>query len=253
MDDESLDEELVLDDTGESGEAPAFVHERREVATSDLPPEPAFATPELAFATPEPASATREPEEEPAAMDATTPHGASWLRAGVRFEVLVLIVFGGIGLFLSNDPDQALQLLPPILRADSTEGVGRHGLQQLHLAELRGVREELRGGRPAFVISGQVINDSSHAIGAVQVEGRLYSESQEISSRTVYAGTKASRQLVRSWTPTEIAMFQKIKPPKTYRLKPGGADNFLIIFQEIPDTLTEFACRVVSALPARRE
>jgi hypothetical protein len=48
-------------------------------------------------------------------------------------------------------------------------------------------------------------------------------------------------------------MFQKIKPPKTYRLKAGAADNFLIIFQEIPDTLTEFACRVVSALPARHE
>jgi hypothetical protein len=217
------------------------------VATSDLPPEPAFATPE-------PAATPPEPEEEPEVMDTTTPHGASWLRAGVRFEVLVLIVFGAVGLFLSNDPDQALRLLPPVLRADSTESVGHHGLQQLHLAELRGVREELRGGRPAFVISGQVINDSSHAIGAVQVEAVLLGEeSREISSRTVYAGTKVSRQLVRSWTPTEIAMFQKIKPPKTYRLKPGAADNFLIIFQEIPDTLTEFGCRVVSALPARRE
>lgn len=165
----------------------------------------------------------------------------------------MLIVFAATGLFLSANFERALSLVPPILRAGSADGLRRHGLQQLHLTDLRGVRAELRGGRPAFVITGRVINDSSHAVGAVQIEGRLYGETREIARRTVFAGTKASRRLVKSWTPTEIAMFQKIKPPKTYKLKAGASDNFLVIFQEVPQTMTEFACRVVSALPTRRQ
>jgi len=236
----SMDEEPLENDLHEDESAPpAFLRDERDAPSPDmeLPREPAFAEP--------------EPEDEPEETGMPTTRTSPWLRIGVRFEVFMLIVFAGTGLFLSANPDRALSLVPPLLRAESDNGLRRHGRRQLHLTDLRGGRAELRGGRPAFVITGQVINDSSHAVGAVQIEGRLYGETREISRRTVFAGTKASRRLVKSWTPTEIAMFQKIKPPKTYKLKPGASDNFLIIFQEVPQTMTEFACRVVSALPTR--
>jgi predicted Zn finger-like uncharacterized protein len=237
IDEDPIDNDVLADDVA----PPAFLRDEGYTTSQEieLPPEPAFAAP--------------EPEEEPEETGMSTTRTSPWLRIGVRFEVFMLIVFAATGLFLSAKPDRALSLVPPILRAGSSDGLNRHSVQQLHLTDLRGGRTELRGGRPAFVITGEVINDSSRATGAVQIEGRLYGETGEISRRTVFAGTKASRRLVKSWTPTEIAMFQKIKPPKTYKLKPGASDNFLIIFQEVPETMHEFACRVVAAQPTRRD
>ena len=44
-------------------------------------------------------------------------------------------------------------------------------------------------------------------------------------------------------------MIEKIKPPKRYKLAPGDADDFLIIFEDVPPALSEFDCRVVAAQP----
>jgi predicted Zn finger-like uncharacterized protein len=228
------DDPAPADGSAQGTDSPAFLRSAASVDEQEveLPPEPAFTISEPL--------ATME-------GSAMTAAGVSWMRIGVRFEILVLLGFVAVGLYLAAYPQKALELIPSAL--DSTIGTPGPLIDNIHLAELRGTPERLREDRPAFVITGRVINDSRVPVGAIQVEGRIYDATQEVARKTVFAGTKASRRLVRSWSAAEIAMFERITPPKRYRLEPGATDNFLIIFQDIPDGLQEFGCRVVTALP----
>lgn len=220
-------------------DAPAFV--RGEAALEDeeeeidLPPEPAF----MAAAKPDAA------EDSMAAQ-----RSASWFRTGVRFETIVLVGFCALGLYLAAHPQETVRLLAQMPVVGSTVGAPGYLLDGLTLIGLEGAPEQLKGRRSAFIIAGQVLNNSTRSVGAVQIEGQLYDETGTVARRkTVYAGTKVSRRLVKNWTPTAIEMLEKIKPPKRHTLAPGGTDDFLIIFQDVPPAITEFGCGVVAAEP----
>jgi hypothetical protein len=239
-----LDEEPMLDDAPDprvtaSMDAPAFVCTSPEAG--ELPPE---LPPEPAFTASSPGSGTAGNSE------MASRRTLSSLRLGVRFEVLLLVVFGAVGLYLAAYPLAALELVARLPFLGSTLGTSPKLRDQIYVADLRGEHEQLRGGRPAFVITGRVINDSNAPVGAIQVEGLLYGGTEEIAHKIVFAGVKASRHLVKEWTPVEIEMFEKITPPKSYSLAPGASEKFLIIFQGIPENAREFACRVVAAQPA---
>jgi hypothetical protein len=215
---------------------PAFVHGRPETTLpdADLPPEPAFTAP-------------RTPSGREAEM--TPSRGISGLRLGLRFEALVLVLFCGIGLYLAANPQRIGSLAAGIPGFDAAVGTADHPVSHIGIADVAGSAEMLRGERPGFIIRGRVINNLDRPVGSIQIEGRIYGPAGEVARKTVYAGTKVSLRLVRSWTPAAIEMFEKIKPPKRYRLAPGDDDDFLIVFQDVPPDLTEFACKVAGAYP----
>jgi predicted Zn finger-like uncharacterized protein len=221
----------------DAGSAPAFVRGTPDTHLPDtaLPPEPAFTTPAP------PSAAAEKPM--------TTERAGSWLRFGVRFEAIVLIAFLGVGLYMSARPERTRRLVERIPGLDSTTGTPQRLLTQVGLTNLDGTREVLRGGRPAFIIRGRVVNNSDQPVGAIQIEARIYGPQGEVERKTIYAGTKVSLRLVRGWTPAAIDMLEKIKPPKRYRLGPGAIDDFLIIFRDVPADLSEFGCRVATAYP----
>ena len=239
-----LDEEPILDDAPDprvtaSMDAPAFV--RTSPEAEDVPPE---LPPEPAFTASSPRSDTAGNSE------MASRRTLSSLQLGVRLEALLLIVFGAIGLYLVAYPRAALELVARLPFLETALGTFPQLLDQIYVADLRGEHERLKGDRPAFVITGRVINDSNAPVGAIQVEGLLYDDTEEIAHKIVFAGVKASRRLVKEWTPTEIEMFEKITPPKSYSLAPGASEKFLIIFQDVPGNAREFACRLVAAQPA---
>jgi hypothetical protein len=205
-----------------SMDAPAFVRTSPEAedVPPEFPPEPAFT-----------ASGARSDTAGNSEM--TSKRTLSSLRLGVRFEALLLVVFAAIGLYIAAYPRAALELVARLPFLETTIGTAPQLLDQIYLADLRGEHERLKGDRPAFVITGHVINDSNAPVGAIQIEGLLYDDTEEIARKIVFAGVKASRRLVKEWTPTEIEMFEKITPPKSYSLAPG-ASEVSIIFRTSP-------------------
>jgi hypothetical protein len=201
-----------------------------------LAPEPAFTA----------GAAAREDAEDP---PMPSPRPLSGLRRGVHFEVIVLLAFAGLTLYLWANPRQTQRLVTLIPFAEPSTGVPGQLLDQLELVDLRATPERLENGRRAFIIVGQVVNATSRPIRAIQVEARLYDGTAEVARKVVFAGTKASQRIVKGWKATEIEMFEKIKPPKSHRLAPGDADDFLVIFLDPPDGIREFGCRVIAALP----
>ena len=179
----------------------------------------------------------------------TAPRSVSWLRVGMRFQAVVLVSFVVLGWYLASHPEEAERIVTSIPLLDAAMGTSAYLVDEIGVAGLQGSREQLRDERPAFVIVGQVVNNSSRTVGAVQVEARIYGAEGEIARQAVFAGTRVSQRLVRSWTPAAIDMFAKLKPPKQYKLTAGASDDFLIIFQDIPAELREFSCRVVTVQP----
>jgi hypothetical protein len=197
----------------------------------------------------------REPAFTASAADArledsmTPQRSVSWLRIGLRFQALVLVAFCGLGWYLASHPEETERLITGVPLLDAAMGTSAYLVDEIGIAGLHGSRERLRDERPAFVMVGQVINNSSRTVGAVRVEGRIFGTQGEIARKAVFAGTRVSQRLVRSWTPAAIDMFEKLKPPKRYKLAAGASDDFLIIFQDVPEDLREFTCRVVTVQP----
>jgi len=227
-----------VDEPSTGKDVPAFTWnaEGPRADQADLPPEPAFMVA---------SNASGEPD----LSTMRTSGGRSWLRIGARFEAAVLVAFGAIALYLISAPDIALKLVEILPYASAGIGSGERQLHKISVVETHGFRDLSRENRPRFIIAGKVVNSSPAAVGALQVEGRIYSRGKEVARKVVFAGAKASRRLVRRLSAAEISMLEKIKPPETYRLRPGASERFLIIFQDVPPTLDEFGCRVVSVRP----
>jgi predicted Zn finger-like uncharacterized protein len=239
------DDEITFDFAGE----PDLTPPARSRGPAD---PPAFAAPEPAAADepPEPAF-TADPSPQPTEADAMPdPRVFPSLRLGIRFQALVLVAFAALSLYLSTHPAEMLDLIGRVPLVGSGLLADRSLADALQIVDLRGALEQLKGGRPAFIVSGKVVNNSSHALGAIQVEARLYGDGGEIARKTIFAGSQASLRIVRTWSSSEVAIFEKIKPPKTYKLGPGEASDFLIVFQEGLRGMRSFACQVVAALPA---
>jgi hypothetical protein len=180
----------------------------------------------------------------------SSPRSFSWLRLGVRFQGVIVVAFCILGFYLVSNPERTERLITSIPLLDEAMGTSAYLVDEIGIAGLQGSHERLRDERPAFVIVGQVINNSSRTVGAVQIEGRIYgANGGEIGRQAVYAGTRVSQRLVRSWTPAAIDMFAKLKPPKQYKLAAGASDDFLLIFQDIPADLKEFTCRILTVQP----
>lgn len=228
--------ELSWETGSPDADGPAFIRSRPDAGAeeTDLPREPAFT-----------ASATEERPED----SMTSARSGSWLRVGVRFQALVVVSFCVLGWYLASHPEEAERLVTSVPLLDAAMGTSAYLVDEIGIAGLHGSHERLRDERPAFVIVGQVINNSSRTVGAVQVEGRIFGAEGEIARAAVYAGTRVSQRLVRSWTPAAIDMFAKLKPPKRYKLAAGASDDFLIIFQDSPADLREFSCRIVTVQP----
>ncbi len=229
-------EDLPWETEPPDSDGPAFTRSgaRADAEETEMPREPAFTAP-----------AAEEPSED----SMRSPRSFSWLRLGVRFQAVIVVAFCVLGFYLVSHPEKTEQLVTSIPLLDAAMGTSAYLVDEIGIAGLQGSHERLRDERPAFVIVGQVVNNSSRTVGAVQIEGRIYGQTGEIARQAVYAGTRVSQRLVRSWTPAAIDMFAKLKPPKQYKLAAGASDDFLIIFRDIPADLKEFTCRVLTVQP----
>lgn len=153
------------------------------------------------------------------------------------FLVCAVVAFYAVltGSFYAR-PDRAQALVASIPLIGQGVGEERLWARRVRLQEVQGTIQQTRDGRPALVITGQVVNTATRPLQAVQLWAEvLQQDGRVLAQRTVFVGNMVSARVLRDLTPQEISILQQLSPPRQFVIAPGEAAPFAIVFTLEPD------------------
>ena len=162
---------------------------------------------------------------------------------GVSMIVALFVALTG---YLGKQSGIALDLLASIPILGKTIAQDDLLAWRFELADVKGSLDRIKGGRLAYVVEGSAINTSAQGIRLVEIEGRLLADGQLRRTQRVYAGNQ-NRATIRDLSATEVEMLLRLEPNRRFRIPPGGAARFLLVFPDPPPDAREIDCRVVTA------
>jgi len=206
---------------------------------------------------PEPEWAIREAgPEEPAwgGDERHAPRRSMGRRILITLLVALLVIAGGIGALLIWAP----QYLPGSLSGLTAPAVEKPldpGVRQLSFKEVTGSFVDASNGRQLFVIKGSVNNDYATARRFILVRGTILNDKGEmVRKQEAYAGNTFTDEELRTVSPADLSTAMKNRPGKNdsnVNIPPGGAVPFMILFENLPENLSEFTVEAVSSEPAK--
>lgn len=235
-----------------------------EDEVSDAPPRRSRPEPPFSLGTPAPptrrgrdtdesetdeeAEELSDTEDTRAAREPESSHGLSVSVATVIvFLTVVVSAYAALAVSLRNNPDWAQEL------AQSMPFVGsgtrdRLLTRKVVLAKVEGSYERIREGKEIFVITGEATNHASVPLSSVQILAKILDhDGTPLDERLIFCGSRIPVKLLRDLSPGELAVIGRLKPPKTFLLRPGETTDFMVVFTEIRSTIAEFTTQVVTA------
>jgi len=171
----------------------------------------------------------------------------------VTLLVALLVIAGGVGALLIWAP----QYLPGSLSgltSRAPEPPIDPGVRQLSFKGVTGSFVDASNGRQLFVIRGLVSNDYAAARRFILVRGTILNDKGEmVRKQEAYAGNTFTDEALRSVSPADLSMAMKDRPGKdnaNVNIPPSGTVPFMIIFENLPENLSEFTVEAVSSEPA---
>ena|GEM_PF-6321603 len=120
--------------------------------------------------------------------------------------------------------------------------------QNIMLSDVKSGFWLTKDSKRVFAISGKATNNAAVPASVIQIEGQLHnSEGEAIERRTISCGMGTAAENLPTLTTREINVLQGLVPPKQFHVPPGQSVNFLIVFPDPPETVTELSCRVAAA------
>ena len=175
-------------------------------------------------------------------------------RSSRFFLVLFLLValgYGSLTLFIRSAPAAAADMLSRLPL------IGERFVLPITPARLVALRDvhtqylRTRGGYNALVITGIAENVSESPLHAIQIAAALRDPAaRSLGGQAVYCGNNLSLKTVSQMTPHEIEFFEKLDPPKTFRLDPAATSPFAIVFVNPPANVKQFDISVAKATTA---
>lgn len=110
-----------------------------------------------------------------------------------------------------------------------------------------------RGNR-AFVIEGKAVNQYARARSFIKVKAALYGpKGEKVQEREVFAGNLLTEKELRTLPPPEVE--QKLgnragEALANLNVPPRGSVPFMVVFFDIPPTLTEYSVQVSGSEPS---
>lgn len=251
-------------DTPQPGEPPRYDDDWEVGEPDDTPAAPQAARPKTR-STPREIEMTRRrgrpgPIPDPVAdeyiMDdeAAPVYNRGVTRSSRFFLFLFLLValgYGALTLFIRSAPAAAADMLSrlPIIGERFVLPITPArmvALRDVHTQYLR-----TRGGYNALVITGIAENVSESRLHAIQIAAALRDPAaRSLGGQAVYCGNNLSLKTVSQMTPHEIEFFEKLDPPKTFRLDPAATSPFAIVFVNPPANVKQFDISVAKATTA---
>jgi predicted Zn finger-like uncharacterized protein len=181
-------------------------------------------------------------------------------KAGVpRFLMIVLIVVllltGGAAALLYFAPEQVPEYLASYLGVVGKPEVKDPGVRRLSFKNVSGKFYQSSKAGNLFCIQGMVFNDYPGSRSFIRVKGSLLDEKGvAVKQKLAFAGNTFSENELKDMTLEQINQGMANRTGKenaNVNVKTKASVPFMIVFEELPDNLSEFTVEAVSSSPGQ--
>jgi predicted Zn finger-like uncharacterized protein len=165
--------------------------------------------------------------------------------------LILLLICGAAALVLWAPqylPD-SLSMLKPMEKSS----VADLGVRRLSFNGVTGSFVDAKKAGNLFVIRGMVKNDYSKSRSFILVKGTILDDKgQVIRQQVAYAGNTFTDEELQELSMDEVDKAMKNRfgmAKKNFDLAPGASNPFMIVFENLPDNLSEFTVEAVSSSP----
>ena len=167
--------------------------------------------------------------------------------------IILLLLTASITIFFVSPgliPD-SLSFLKPTKKSEITDiGVRRLSFKAVNGSFIKSHNEGQR-----FVIKGTVINNYPRSRSFILLKGSILDDKGRVVKRIlVYAGNTYTEKQISEMPLKELSQGLKNRDGKgkiNLNIKSGGAVPFMIIFENLPDNISEFTVEGVSSSPGQ--
>jgi predicted Zn finger-like uncharacterized protein len=166
------------------------------------------------------------------------------------FFVILFVILGAATAVVFWIPDlipDSLQFLKPVTRHLPPD----IGIHKLSLRAVTGAFVDSEKAGSLFVVRGMVKNNYSKSRSLILIKANIMDDKgQVIRQKLAYAGNTFQDEEVRVLPLDEMEQAMKNKNGKgesNVNLAPGGTIPFMVVFENLPENLTEFSVEAVSS------
>jgi len=175
------------------------------------------------------------------------------------FLVFILLIFGGGAAAYFLAPELIPKSLTEsfsFLKTEKKPGVVDMGDSRLEFRGVNGSFIESNQEKQRFLIKGIVTNGYSKPRSFILIKGSILDDKGKvIKTKKVYAGNKFTETEIKEMALEQINKRLKNRFGKkriNFNIKPGRAIPFAIVFEDLPENISEFTVEAVSSSPGRK-
>ena len=175
-------------------------------------------------------------------------------KGGLRTVLLIilLVLLAGIAAVLYLRPGLIEPYLS-LMKMPEKEKPAEPGVRLLKFTSVAGSFVKAQGNAELFVIRGMVHNNYPEPRSHILVKGSILDhKGNVVESRTAYAGNTFTEEELKTLPMDEIvkAMHHRDGMARqNFNVPPGTAIPFLVVFDHLPESVSEFAVEAVSSSP----
>jgi len=167
--------------------------------------------------------------------------------------ILFVLIAAGVAIFFFKPeliPD-SLRFLKPVTKQEVTD----LGVSRLNFKAVSGSFVESKEAGQLFVIKGMITNNYPHTRSQIFIKGSLLDDQGKVVKRkTSYAGNAFMENELQEMSMAQIdeALINKSgKKNMNVDVQPGNSIPIMIVFDSLPDNLSEFTVEAVSSSPGK--
>ena len=200
--------------------------------------------------------AARRPAPPPRPSPEARPRAKKARRSKVPLVILVivLLLIGGAGAVILFAPDlvpEQLAFLKGTQRQESKDP----GVLRLRFTAVTGSFVQNSQAGQLFVIRGTISNNYSNSRSNVLVKGSILDDKGKVvKTKVAYAGNVFTDNELKDLSMDQINQGLRNRAGKgniNVNIKPQASVPFMIVFEELPENLSEFTVEPVSSSPGR--
>jgi predicted Zn finger-like uncharacterized protein len=167
--------------------------------------------------------------------------------------IVILLLIGGSAFAIRSFAPDLIPDFLSFLRPAEEQKTPDVGVRRLSFKAVTG--SFVQSGRQGqlFVIKGMVTNNYPGRRSFILVKGTILDDKgQAVKTKVVFAGNTFTERQIKDMTMEEIENGLKNRFGKgriNYNIEPAGTVPFMIIFQKLPENMSEFTVEAVSSSP----